>query len=305
MASRIGSKAFQGDLPGPHLLVTAGIHGDEFEPMAAVRQLGRDLPGILRRGRVTLVPVANEAAFLRGARTAEDGLDLARVFPGRADGSGTEQVAYAVAALIRESDYYIDLHTGGLALSILPLAGYMLHHDREVLAAQRRMARAFNLPVIWGTDGGLQGRSLSAARDANVPAIYVEHLGGATYRPEGVATLVEGCMNVLGELGMIDHAAFPSRVMYFVEDDRPGSGHLQVSHPSPLTGFFEPAVDLEDRVQQGDVLGQVTDPLGESPQPVTAEQSGVVLAIRTFPRVFEGDALAVILETEYGAHSVS
>ena len=57
---------------------------------------------------------------------------------------------------------------------MLPLAGYMLHRDAAVLDAQRRMARAFNLPVIWGTDWRLEGRSLSAARNAGVPVHRVK-----------------------------------------------------------------------------------------------------------------------------------
>ena len=99
----------------PHLLVTAGVHGDEFEPMAAVRELIRALDPMRPRlrGRVTLAPVVNEAAFLRGQRTAEDGLDLARTCPGRADGTITERVAASLSQLIRAADYYIDLHTGG------------------------------------------------------------------------------------------------------------------------------------------------------------------------------------------------
>ena len=28
-----------GHEPGPHLLITGGVHGDEFEPMAAIRRL--------------------------------------------------------------------------------------------------------------------------------------------------------------------------------------------------------------------------------------------------------------------------
>ena len=45
------------------------------------------------------------------------------------------------------------------------------------------MARAFNLPLIWGTDASLEGRSLSVARDAAVPAIYAEYLGGGVFSP--------------------------------------------------------------------------------------------------------------------------
>ena len=69
--------------PGPHLLITGGVHGDEFEPMAAIRRLIGPLRAGRIRGRVTLVPVVNEPAFRRGQRTAEDGLDLARTLPGR------------------------------------------------------------------------------------------------------------------------------------------------------------------------------------------------------------------------------
>ncbi|MCH8241205.1 MAG: succinylglutamate desuccinylase/aspartoacylase family protein [Planctomycetes bacterium] len=33
------SKTVEGQTTGPHLLITGGVHGDEFEPMAAIRRL--------------------------------------------------------------------------------------------------------------------------------------------------------------------------------------------------------------------------------------------------------------------------
>jgi predicted deacylase len=72
-----------------------------------------------------------------------------------------------------------------------------------VLDAQRRMARAFGLPLIWGTDPTLPGRSLSVARDANVPAIYAEYLGGGRLEPAGVDAYVIGCKNVMRAFGML------------------------------------------------------------------------------------------------------
>ncbi len=84
---------------GPHLLILGGMHGDEFEPMAAIRRLIRELNPAQLNGHVTLVPVVNEAAFLLGQRTAQDGLDLARTCPGRLDGSITERTAYAVSSV--------------------------------------------------------------------------------------------------------------------------------------------------------------------------------------------------------------
>ena len=147
-----------GHQPGRKLLITAGVHGDEFEPMAAVRRLMTEIDPQHLRGKLTLVPVVNESAFRLGRRTGEDGKDLARTCPGREDGSLTEQVAFALSQLIRSADYYIDLHTGGTAYTVLPLSGYTLHADPKVLAVQRRMAQVFGLDVVWGTDPNLDGR---------------------------------------------------------------------------------------------------------------------------------------------------
>jgi predicted deacylase len=284
---------------GPHVLITGGVHGDESEPIAAIRRLGRELARRTLRGRVTLVPVVNEAAFRLGRRTADDGLDLARTCPGRPDGSITERVAFALAALIRTADAYIDLHTGGLRLQVTPLAGYMLHPDPAVLDRQRRMARAFGLPLIWGTDPNLEGRSLSVARDAGVPALYAEFLGGGGCDPRGVAAYVRGCLNVLADLAVIDEElVLPEAEPLVVEDDRPNSGVLQVQHPAPLGGIFEPLAPLGGRVRAGEILGTVSDLLGREAVPVPSERAGIVLSIRSFSCVSEGDGTAVVLETD-------
>lgn len=290
---------------GPHVLIVAGVHGDEFEPMAAVRRLASELERRGEseiRGQVTLVPVVNEAAFRAAERTAGDGLDLARTCPGRPDGSITEQTADALARLIRAADYFVDLHTGGLRLQVYPLAGYMLVPDRAVLDRQRRMARVFGLPIVWGTDPSLEGRSLSVARDAGVAAIYAEFLGGGGgLDPRGVRAYVRGCLGVLAEFGLIDadssgSAATPSPIV--VEDPRPSSGHLQIQHPSPCPGFFEPAVRLGQPVRRGDLLGTVSDPPGRTVVPIAADRSGIVLVLRTISSVAFGDSLAVVLETD-------
>ena len=293
----LDTRLFRADDRGPRLLVTGGVHGDEFEPILAIRRLIRLFTGDdpLVSGSVTFVPVVNENAFYRGHRCAEDGLDLARTCPGRKDGSVTEQTGAALSDLIRASTHYIDLHTGGTELSVLPLAGYNLVEDSEVLEIQRRMARAFNLPVIWGSSANLDGRSLSVARDAGVPAIYCEYLGSATRSSAGVDAYFEGVLNVMADLGMIHRTQPASRVEEVVEDTRSGSGHMQVCHPAPMDGCFEPAVALGDKVEKGQPLGHVLDFTGEVGLPVNAEESGRLIVQRTFPRVRKGDSVGVIL----------
>ncbi len=319
MSFRIRQQQFRGPASGPHLLITGGVHGDEFEPIAAIRRLAGMLATsnsvsqapndsasdnvTLLRGTATLVPCVNEDAFLLGSRCAADNLDLARTCPGRPDGSLTEQVAHDLSQLIRTADFYIDLHTGGTEFSILPLSGYVLHSDPGVLEHQRRMARAFQLPLIWGTSPELEGRSLSVARDANVPAIYCEHGGAASCSPAGVVAYVNGCLNVLGLLEMIDRPAADLLVQQFVEDPQPDSGHLQVCNPSSVDGFFEPAVSLGDKIDADAPIGSVMDLCNDETHVVRSQHSGIVLMLRTFPRVRAGDSVGVVLAKESTAGS--
>ena len=293
---QLQTKVIRGISNGPHLLITGGVHGDEYEPMAAIRRLMREVDPSSLRGRLSLTPVVNEAAFLRGSRTAEDEMDLARTCPGDPTGSITERTADALSRLIRSADYYIDLHTGGNIMDVWPLTGYGLVPRGEILDSQRRMAKAFNLPLVWGTDCRLEGRSLSVARDAGVPAIYAEYMGSGRCDPAGVDAYVDGCVNVMGELGMLDRQPPASRIRYTVEDDRPAAGHMQICNPAPITGLFEPVVELGGRVEAGQPLGVVSDILGENAVSVPSNESGIVICLRTFSRVFKDDALAVVLE---------
>jgi len=296
--------SFSGHDTGPHLLITGGVHGDEFEPIVAIRRLiqmfapGTELAQSFI-GKLTLVPVVNESAFLRGHRCGEDGLDLARTCPGSIDGSVTERTAHDLSQLIQSADYYIDLHTGGTTLNVHPLAGYMLHPDRGVLAQQRKMAHAFNLPVVWGTSGTHEGRSLSVARDAGIPAIYCEHGGSGICTEEGAGDYVDGCLNVMRTLGMISSEPTASRIEHVVEDSVANSGHMQICHPSPVDGYFETAVRLGQAIERGSLFGTVTDLSTHNTQDINAEHSGIVIVLRTFPGVRVKDSLGVVLALNF------
>lgn len=306
------SRRFRGYDAGPHLLITAGVHGDEFLPMLAVRGLIRrfdscdDLLGRLR-GTLTLVPVANRSAFQLGRRVGSDGKDLARTFPGCSDGTITERVAHDLSRMIREANYYIDLHTGGTELCVWPLAGYMLHNDSEVLDQQRSMAQAFGLPFVWGTSANLNGRSLSVARDAAIPAIYVEYFGahrelseaatGIMRNPDSEHPLVAGCFDVMKHFDMLDGPRSPCLGQAICEDWRSDSGHMQVSHPATASGFLVPMVELGQCISNGDPLAEITSITGGEKHVIVSQQQGRVIVLREYPRINKGDSVAVVAES--------
>ncbi len=280
------------------MLIIGGVHGDEFEPMAAVRRVMELVEPSGLSGRLTLVPVVNEAAFGRKHRFAGDGLDLARTCPGRPDGSITERTAYAICQKIVAVDFLIDLHTGGTTLAVWPFAGYSLHPNQKVMAVQRRMGRAFNLPLIWSTASRHKGRTLSVARDHDIPAIYAEYHGGARCDPAGVDAYTDGCLNVLAELDMIQRPPWQDRVRHVVEDERENSAFLQIQNPTPMAGYFEPAVVLGQRIGVGEPIGAVCDVLGKRAVTIKSKQSGIVVVLKTFSRVDKDDSVAVIVEVD-------
>ena len=284
--------------PGPTLLAIAAVHGDEYEGPPALAELAYGSTFEVLRGTLLLIPVVNEPACFARSRCGSDGLNLARVFPGNPHGSATEQIAASLTALLARCDALIDLHAAGTFYTLHPWAGYATNVAPEILAKQRAMAIAFGLDTVWGTPM-LPGRSLSAAAELGVPAIYVEMTGSGLCRTEDIVADYRGVYQMLASLDMFDPKfdhPFPSEPpRWFRESTEADEGHLQVDHPSPERGLFYRSVELWAEVQTGDQLGLVTQPGGEQRAGILAARAGRVAMLRTAPPVDEGDSLAVVV----------
>ena len=71
---------------------------------------------------------------------------------------------------------------------------------------------------------------------------------------------------------------------------------MQVNHPSPCDGFFDPAIDLGARVRPGDVLGTVSDALGSRVEPIAAAHGGLVLVLHSHGPIAAGESGGVVLQ---------
>lgn len=282
---------------GPAFLVTAGVHGDEYEGMEGIRRFMHDLdPGGLR-GTVIAIPVVHEAAFIGKQRTSPlDGLDLARTFPGREDGTPTERIAHALRFdLLPQCDFYCDLHAAGMHYEILQLSGYQLGTD-EFNARQHAACVAFGLPLIWATTY-LPGRSLSAARDANVPAMYVEYTGGGGCPEVDVDHCRAALNRVAACLNMVT-GEYPREFDGdFVRDDSSESGHLQIQGIAEHNGFFRYRLGLGKRVRRGEVVGVIIDDFGRVQSTLKADRDGRIVNIRKTRYVAKGDTCFAVIST--------
>ncbi|MCS6851718.1 MAG: succinylglutamate desuccinylase/aspartoacylase family protein [Gemmataceae bacterium] len=286
----------RGAHPGPTLLVTAGLHGDEFEGPAALPRVFETLDPAELHGTFVAVPVGNPPAFEAGTRTnPNDHQDIGRVFPGDPAGTVTEQLAFTLThRFIRHASFFCDLHSAGLYYQMPPLIGYHLRPE-PLLSAQRAAARAFGFPLIWGTPP-LPGRSLTMAGDFGVPAIYAEITGEGRCLKDDVFDYVTGVQNLMGHLGLTQDRPTPVEPTWHVEDNAPQAGILQAQLRAPVSGIFEPSVQVLSRVMRGEEIGRICDAFGTTRHTVRAPHNGLVVFLRTFPRVLAGEPLCCVME---------
>lgn len=279
---------------GPTLLVLAGVHGDEYEGIAAIPQIFRAINPQDLRGRLLMAPICNMPAYEALQRLSPiDGLNLARVFPGDADATLTSQIAFWLTRkLLSHADFLIDLHTGGIAYEIPTLIGY-LRDSGELGQASQAAAAAFGAPIMWGHPLPLpSGRSISAATSMGIPSLYTEAPGGAGCAPDVVECFRDGVINVMKHLGMINGALRQRRLTHHLV----GDGNLDTVIDAPIDGFFQREVSLLERVTKSQRLGAILDPTGLELAPVKADQDGALIMLRGLPPVQAGDGIAHITQ---------
>ena len=280
-----------GSSPGPTVGVLGGVHGDEYEGVLAATAVAQMVRARLTAGTVRVAAPANPAAWAaRSRRSPLDGADLARSFPGRPGGTATEQVAHALTEqVMRGADLVIDLHSGGSGFAMPFLCGYQ--DDGEQDTAAGRYADAFAATFTWRHEGPPPpGRSLSAAAELRIPAIYVEGHGGLSIRAGELHGYVDGVRRVLHLLGMVADAPPAAHRPVRVR----GDGNTDMGITTALAGYLVTHREVGCAVGRGDVIAQVVDVDATLLGDVVAPTDGVVMLRRRDARVSAGDTVCIV-----------
>lgn len=281
----------RGATPGRTLVVIANIHGDEYEGVRAIFELFDLLDVAELSGDLIAVPSANPPAFWNKTRTSPiDEKNLARIFPGAQDGSASERIAFTLAhSILSKADFFIDLHSGGIAYRMPSMVGYSRKDQRSYEAAL-----AFGSPVIWGHDEIAAGRTISYAQAIGVPWLYTEARGAGRIHPEDLAMMKQGVRNVMQHLGMLPGKVQSRPMQYRLV----GNGNTDDGIAASSAGFFMTAVNFLEEVEKGSLLGTLVNLRGELIEEYYAPISGVVAMIRELPVVAAGDSLYLIAHHE-------
>lgn len=269
-----------GRQPGPTLLVSAAIHGDEINGVEIIRRLLRH-PALSRlRGVLLAIPVVNVHGFLHQTRYLPDGRDLNRSFPGSSTGSLASRVADKfVSRILSRCDYALDLHTGARHRTNLPQIRVDLSNP-----ASNELAMAFGVPVVMHSrlrDGSLREEAASRG----IPFLLYE--GGESLRFDefSIRVGVRGVMNIMRHLGMLPKSRRKSA------GKDPLISRHSVWARANTSGVLRSLATVGSKVSEGDLMGIIGDPMGNEEIGVYSPDDGIIIGKSNLPLVSEGDAV--------------
>jgi len=276
----------KGAKPGPRLLITAGIHGDELNGIDVIHRLASIEPATLA-GTLVMVPGLNTPGLLQSTREwtpdfSRASPNLNRVMPGKDGGRGIDDYAGRLwFRLLRpNADQAIDLHTQsrGTAYPMYAFASTPRTRAMAELVA----------PDIIKLDPGENGTVENELTNDGVPAITLELGRPEMFDTQMVGRGVAGIVNLMREMAMLTGPVVPKSAIMF-------TGNKQEVVRAPRSGFAVLAVPLNSDVAKGDEIAILSDAFGRVTDRITAPVSGRISTIFTDPRRGQGDMIVRII----------
>jgi predicted deacylase len=278
---------------GPTLWVQAGIHGPEVVGQLAIARFLRGLDLEKLRGRIVCLMVANPLGFRGYQRlTPQDGMNLNRVFPGKPDGTVSEQLAHRLLDLaLKTGDVMLDLHSGG---DLTITAFYVIYSKGhgEASARSAALSRSVGSRFQWGSDEDwMNGAALTNFTKAGKPGLIIESGGGARVRDEDFANFQVALTGACRALGMLPGR--PPRA----RDIRYGGNAVHLK--TRLGGFWHPLVAPGEDVVEGQPLGRMVDIWGEvcETTPSPSKRAWIGSIRRPFMPLYAGDQIIELVES--------
>lgn len=288
---------------GPTVLLTGGIHGDEYEGQIAISEAARKLdPGAIQ-GRVIMMPAVNVPAVLNNTRLSPaDDKDMNRCFPGTPKGTISEMIAhYLDSVILPLVDVSVDMHTAGHSSDAVPSTNMHKVEDSQTVARTLSAAEAFGAPynVVFG--GVDEGATLtSSVERRGILSLGTELGGWGRVSVEGLRIGRRGIDNILKHAGVLGGKPETSQ-----RDGSTGTRHMMVNHGdfysfAPQTGTFEPCNVVGEEVSAGAPAGYLhfVEDVDHPPIEVLYKRDGTLWMSAGPGRVMRGDTVAVVM-TDY------
>lgn len=275
--------------------IVTGIHGDELEGQYVCFEMIRKINAQKEhlKGIVDVYPAMNPLgidSITRGIPAFD--LDMNRIFPGNIEGSMTEYLAAEIVKDLSGSAVVYDIHASNIFLTEIPQIRINELNEKELVP----MAEKSNVDFVWvhGASTVLESTLAYSLNSIGTPVLVVEMGVGMRITKEYGDQLVTGIFNMMKELGMWDGEVDPVRKP--IVSKNPDDVHY---FNAPTGGLFVPAVKHWEKLEKGDIVGSIIDPLrGEVLKDVIAPCNGILFTIRDYPIVDEGSLIGRLLREE-------
>ena len=285
-----------GARPGPTVAFVAGSHGTEYSSIIAMQRLIPRIDATKLAGTVIVVPIINIPSWtsMTPHINPVDRKGMNASYPGDPNGTQTQRALAAIAnQVVAPADVVVDLHGGDLDENLRPYSYWFRDGRPAQDSAGLRLIRAFGLDHVIVTDvdpsAPNAGRSLSGQALVRGKTVLVAEAGrSGIVGPSDVTALVDGSLNVLAALHMLDRRYTPVRHPVWLD----GAGARLAADSA---GVFIASVDRDTRVKKGQLLGYTTDFLGRKTGEVRSPIDGLVTFIRGVPSMWPHATLVNVL----------
>jgi len=269
--------AYRGKLPGPTLLLTGGVHGDEINGIEIIRRLISEDQIMPDRGMVIAIPLVNVYGFIYNSRDLPDGKDLNRCFPGSEHGSLANRLAYIlIKKIVPYVDYGVDFHTGGAKISNFPQIRCLTDNEKNI-----EFASAFGAPFTINSN--LIDKSFRK-ETTKMGKTFMVFEGGESLRLDenSIYEGKTGVYRLIQHLNMRDYGLLPQYTKILKET---------TWMRAKVSGIFNTSVQSGMKVYKNQTLAVITDPYGKSNIVIKSPFEGFIIGINNMPVVNAGDAL--------------
>ena len=198
----------------------------------------------------------------------EDGFNLNRHYPGKADGTTGERIAwYFMTEIFPYVDFIFDFHSGSNTEVMTPLVFYTT--APKVRDCTYEAAKALDLPYLVASEA-TRGQYSYAAHNYDVPGLLVEIEHSHSCKPEWVELYERNLKLLIQHLGIYDFGAKK-------QEERQKVYREAIYLDAEEKGLWYPAVTAGESFRKGDLLGHMEDFFGKVEKEYFAQKDGTVL----------------------------
>jgi uncharacterized protein len=269
---------------GPKLVVVAAQHPDEIYGVLGCLDFINEVRPDALKGDVWVLPCMNVVGYVHGTRFSPfDHQDMNRVFPGRAEGTITEQTARVfLDQVLPGADLMLDLHGGSVENGNWAFGRWT---DAPGKPSAFPIVRAMDVNFLVSVPDTTPGSLGAVTPQAGVPQISIEAGWCSRYPRENARQMTGYITTAMQYLGQLAGPRPEPRDLPFKKT---------ASVRAHVGGAWKTFVSMGDDVEKGQHLGVVMDLLGNVVQSAVAVDNGTVCVMRTGVRVHPGESLVTI-----------